>query len=287
MEIRELSISGGGVRGYGFFGSLYYLWKHNFLKMDKLRSVACVSIGSWLGAGLCLGYNPLEMGDYFFELDISKIKDIELSRFFQRKSLLKGDNLNKFINDLIKNKTDVDITLKQLYNISGIHLTIVTVCLNNNRVVYLNHIDYPDLELRKALLMSSSIPGVFPPVEYKNRLYIDGGLIDNNPIHILSEDAWGICQDVDQIDDEIKINNMFDYTIYIMRTIYNNVNVINKTKKGQTLIKVKIDNTIGVTSFGLSKDEKYCLIQQGYMSTQNQVNYFFLKKSIKKLQIQE
>jgi NTE family protein len=27
-----------------------------------------------------------------------------------------------------------------------------------------------------------SIPGIFPPVEYKNYLFVDGGVLDNFPV---------------------------------------------------------------------------------------------------------
>lgn len=277
MIIRELSISGGGVRGFGFFGALYCLWKKGILVPSELKKIAAVSIGSWLGAGLCLGFTPKEIGDYFFELDLSVIQDLDLSDFFGRKSLMEGKMLKKFIDDFISLKENPTITLRQLFLKSGIHLILTTICLNTNNVIYLDHISYPELELNKAILMSSSIPGVFPPVEYKNQLYIDGGIIDNNPIHLLSDDAWGICQDASDTD-ECKINNMFDYTKCIIQTVYTNVCIIKNTTK-QKIIKIKTDN-IPIVSFKINKDVKYGMIKQGITSTTNQINHMILHKSL-------
>lgn len=276
--IKELSISGGGVRGYGFFGSIYYLWKENILQLDKLESIACVSIGSWLGAALTLGYTPIEMGDFFFELDVGTVKDIDLSNFFERKSMLKGEIMTQFVKQLVTNKYPESITLLELYNKTKIHLIIVTLCLNTSKVVYLDHLNNPELDLITAIIMSSSIPGLFPPVEYQNKLYIDGGLVDNNPIHILGDDAWGICQCVDETENKIDVKNMMDYSVYIIRSIYNNVNNV-KRKSNQKIISIKTD--ISITSFDLNKDVKLELIQKGIYETKIQVNRIGLIESIK------
>lgn len=277
MIIRELSISGGGVRGFGFFGALYCLWKKGILVPSELKTVASVSVGSWLGAGLCLGFTPQEMGDYFFELDLSVIQDIDLTDFFGRKSLMEGKMMKKMIEEFISQKEDPTITLGQLFQKSKIHLILTTICLNTSSVVYLDHINNPDLELAKAILMSSSIPGVFPPVEHQNQLYIDGGIIDNNPLHLLSDEAWGICQDSSDTDECI-IDNMFDYTRCIIQTVYTNVCIIKGTTK-QKIIKIKTDN-IPIVSFKINKDVKYGMIKQGIISTTNQINHMILHQSL-------
>jgi len=36
--------------------------------------------------------------------------------------------------------------------------------------------------LQDIVLGSMSIPGIFPPVEYKNYLFVDGGVLDNFPV---------------------------------------------------------------------------------------------------------
>ena len=276
--IKELSISGGGVRGYGFFGSIYYLWKENILQLDKLESIACVSVGSWLGAALNIGYTPVEMGDFFFELDVGTVKDIDLTNFFERKSMLKGEIMRQFVKKMVTNKYPESVTLLELYNKTKIHLIIVTLCLNTSKIIYLDYLSHPDLDLITAIIMSSSIPGIFPPVEYENRLYIDGGIVDNNPIHKLGDNAWGICQCVDENDNNISVKNMMDYSVYIIRSVYNNVNNI-KRKSNQNIISIKTD--ISITSFDLNKDVKLELIQKGINETKVQVDRIKLMESIK------
>ena len=275
--IKELSICGGGVRGFGFLGALYHLWERGILKPECLKSIACVSIGSWLGAGLCIGLTPKDIGDYFFNIDIAKVKDIELLTFFERKSILKGDKIREFITNFISLKEDPSITLSKLYNKNKIRLIITTVCLNDCKVYYIDHISHPDLELRDAILMSSSIPGLFPPIEYKGKLYVDSGIIVNNPINILSDDAWGIS-DNSECNESEDIKNMFDYIISIIRAIYKNIDKSGKKTK-QRIINVTSDK-VSVTSFGLTKDIKFELFYNGIGMTKYQINHMILQESL-------
>ena len=48
---------------------------------------------------------------------------------------------------------------------------------------YICHKTYPDLSLYKAIRMSISIPFYFTPVEYNGNLYVDGGCVDDFPLH--------------------------------------------------------------------------------------------------------
>lgn len=41
--------------------------------------------------------------------------------------------------------------------------------------------------LKTAIMASSAIPGIFPPIEYNNRLLVDGSASDSVPVHILKE----------------------------------------------------------------------------------------------------
>ena len=94
-------------------------------------------------------------------------------------------------------------------------------------------------------------------------LYVDGGIVDNNPIHLLSDRAWGICQ-VPSEKRVVKMNNMFDYSVSIIQSIYNNVNII---KKGNYKYIIKLESEVNVTSFDITKDMKYQLIRDAIRET--------------------
>lgn len=50
----------------------------------------------------------------------------------------------------------------------------------------------PDQPLVPAILASSAIPGLFPPVRVGNQLYVDGGTSDNLPLFHLAQKGCGV-----------------------------------------------------------------------------------------------
>ena len=53
-------------------------------------------------------------------------------------------------------------------------------CVDTNKAVY--HL-FHSWDLRKIVLWSMSIPGVFPPVKYEDFSLVDGGVLNNFPVH--------------------------------------------------------------------------------------------------------
>lgn len=101
---------------------------------------------------------------------------------------------------LVKNLNE-NITLKEFYDETKIELIMLTVNLNNilPEKIKLSYKTHPELQLYKALYMSSCIPFVFKPVIDNNKCYIDGGLIDNFPLGELLNDN----KDNKNIENEI------------------------------------------------------------------------------------
>lgn len=272
LNIEELSISGGGVKGYAYIGALYRLEEIGALK--NLKKVIGVSIGSLFAVCLVLKLKVKELIDFFFEYDIKKIKDIDLVNFFNRKSLLKGEKYKEFVTNIIEKKVNKDISLNELYDMTGIELVIVVCCINKKNVEYISYKTDPDLSLINLIMMSSAIPGFFPPVQYKNNLYVDGGILDNNPIGKLGTNSYGICQKSRELVEEYNTYSFIDYFGSVLHMIYKNIQN-NVNKDDPNLIKVECGN-IKVTSFNISKDEKLSLIRYGI----NSVNEFISQKAL-------
>lgn len=87
------------------------------------------------------------------------------------------------ISFLISKKLGTDIvTLLQIYSSIGLHLVFVTYNYTKHCLEFLDYRSSPDLELALAILMSTAIPGVLPPVQWKDCMYIDPGHLLNYPI---------------------------------------------------------------------------------------------------------
>lgn len=265
--IHELSIGGGGIKGLAFVGALYELEKRKLL--NDLKKISGTSIGGFLASCLTIGLKVSHLIDNLFEYDYRTIKDVELKKMFSRKSILKGEKLRQFYRDIISIKEDPYITLKDLYSKTNIELIITVTCLNTQEVEYISHKTDPDLDLFTLICMSSAIPGILPPVSYKNKIYVDGCLLDNLPISHLSNGSWGITSKSRKKEIiDTKEMNTINYFSTILKIIHNSQNT--ELKREYNIIEVDIGN-VEVTSFNVTKDEKLKLIKKGIQSV---IDYF-------------
>lgn len=271
--IKELTISGGGVRGIAFVSALYELEKQKLLDVKKLQKISGTSIGIFIAFCLVSGYSSKELLDELFQYDFSKIKDIDFDNMFTNKSILKGNELTLFFKTILKKQISLETTLIELYHQTKTECIATTCCLNTSSVEYISYKTHPDLTVLKCIQMSTAIPGILPPIVYMDKLYIDGGIIDNTPLSVLSKNAWGIKTKSNE-KKMICTNNIsfVQYFKTIMKLIYN-----TKTKQAYTqenIINIDVGN-VAVTAFNISIDEKYTLIRSGI----NGVKSFLESKS--------
>ena len=188
-----LALGGGGARGFAHIGVL------KVLERERIRPdiIVGTSVGSIVGAALASGIalEELEQRAYsFLESDLyasSELKamsdaecgdDQRLSRriqsYFKTRIRLAGslykpgilplDDMEEFISYFIP-----DIEIQE----TTIPFRAVATDLNSGECVILKQ-----GPLRRALLASSAVPGVFPPVEMNGRHLADGGITCTVPI---------------------------------------------------------------------------------------------------------
>jgi NTE family protein len=160
-----LVLGGGGARGFAHIGVLKFLEE----KKIPIDYVSGTSIGAVIGALHCLGYKATEIEDLVKATNFNFLFDLGPPR----KGLIKGEKLEEFLRTLFKGKKFSDLK-KPLY--------MVACDLKNSQKVIFNRGD-----LAKAARASISIPGIFMPVINKNRILVDGGVLDDLPIGILRE----------------------------------------------------------------------------------------------------
>lgn len=263
--IEELAISGGGVRGLAFVAAIYELENKGLFDMTKVKRISGTSIGAFIAVCLLSGYSSRELLDKLFRYNFSDIKDIDIENMISSKSILKGNALNTFFTTILEHKIDINTTLLELYQKTNIDFIAATCCLNTSSVEYLSYRNYPDLDILKCIRMSTAIPGILPAINHKDKIYIDGGLLDNLPLRCLSENAWGIKSTTkeDNVKKFIPSDDLTFVTYFktILKMVYD-----SKTKKehknGQRIILVDVGK-VNVTSFNVTLDQKFQLIQSG------------------------
>ena len=252
MTIKHLVISGGGPLGLRYLGALEKLEKENFWKVDNIESIYGTSVGSMIGAFICLKYDWETLNKYIIERpwnDAFKINAKQICESYYNKGLFDKKLVEIIFKPLLQGKNiEMNVTLKEFYDFSKIDFHIFTFELNNFETIELSHITHPNLSLLQALTMSSAFPGIFMPTIIDKKCYIDGGVMSNYPInqclrdHTNKDEILGIKISYDKDNNSFKnaeITEELSLLEYVMCFTNNAMNFIRSTVKLEN-----IDNTI-------------------------------------------
>jgi NTE family protein len=260
--VTEICLAGACNRGISYIGCFKKLEE---IKALDLKKVVGVSIGSFIGACFMLGYSSEELLGMVIDKDMNEFKDFSIS---EPSSVLKGETYKSWVFEVLARKEDPNITLKQLYEKNKIEFTVTTTCIhstNNNfteGIVYLSHKHTPDMSLFDAVNCSMAFPFIFPPMEYKGCQFIDGGVLDNFPMDLLSTNALGLKVNFKPIDSSTSTKNPISYIGKIFELMSNRFKIL-KDEPHQNIVTVNCDD-FDVIDFGMSIDDKITLFKRGY-----------------------
>lgn len=157
-----ICLSGGGARGFAHLGVLQALMELK-IPIDYLSGVSAGAIAAVFFAA---GYTPTEILDFFIHHKIT--------RFFRLTVPHLGFMKNTMLYKLLKEKLPENLQDLKIP-------TFVAVTeLNSGECFYMNK-----GHLARLVLASSTIPILFKPVLINNKLYVDGGVMNNLPIEPL------------------------------------------------------------------------------------------------------
>jgi predicted acylesterase/phospholipase RssA len=256
--IEELCVAGACHRGISYIGAFKRLEELNILKIKDLKKIIGVSIGSFLLFCYISGYPMDDFLQHVLDTEIYLFKDIELCD----NAILKGAIFRSWIYETmtkvpLSKKFGADITLETLYKETKIDFTIVSTCLETG-IVYFNHKTHPNIRVYDALICSMNVPIVFPPYKLNGYSYIDGGLLENFPVHLLSYKGFGINSNRSRVD-----SGPFSQFDIMMSLISDHIKNINKPISNN-IINIESDDSI--LNFDISEDDKITLYMRGYES---------------------
>ena len=177
-SLNQLSFSGGGSFGAVEIGILKRLLEIEKKNYDLYTGI---SVGA-INAGILSYYKDINLGVNNAEKLYSLIK-------------------NKMVYDILPNTGISLLNTQPLYDtltkmISMMHNSPVINTLIGTTNLYSGKLDIYNFEqqddLNKVLLLmsSSAIPGIFPPIKFKDQLYVDGGVISNELIEVEHDDSY-------------------------------------------------------------------------------------------------
>lgn len=217
-----IALSGGGIRGIAHAGVLK-AFEENSIHVDIISGT---SSGSIIATLYALGYSPYYIYILFkrYAKDICELSGMPIisgaTSFIMNKKLNinglnDGEKLEQAFNNLAL-KTGVE-TVGQI----KMPILIPAVDISRSREYIFSSIQNSeyinDIPVGTAIHASSAFPVVFKPCEYKDHLFVDGGVLNNTPIKILKENGADKVIAIKFDSDSVtKQSNVMDIT---MKTI--------------------------------------------------------------------
>lgn len=179
-----LVVSGGSIKGIGMLGAISYI-----LEKHDIHNINCfigTSIGAIIGYLLCLNYTPLEIvQNIYFSKLLEKMKiDWDITNLVTNKGFINFEYITEELELLTLLKQHEPFTFKSMYEILGKELCCITYNYSDKKMELLHYKTTPDLPVLVGLRMSASLPFVFDNFCWNDKIYIDGGIINNFPIGI-------------------------------------------------------------------------------------------------------
>jgi NTE family protein len=262
-----LVISGGGLRGFSALGTITRLKE---LEIIDNPDIYCgTSAGACISLLLNIGYSSQDIYEILSELDMSKMVVNNIDNILEEVhiGLNLCDPIIYTVGHMMKRKGfSTKITFKKLFEKTGKKIIVTGVCLNDVSLHYFSHENTPNMEVLKAITISISIPIIFKPCNYNNKLWLDGGVMNNYPIDLFNnklDDVIGIY-----LDEEYNTYDNFEdtqsYIYQVLRCIFRGMNYNKLEMYKNNTIHIKTKNH----SFGyeMSKEEIEKLYQTGYLA---------------------
>ena len=296
-----LCFEGGGILGIGHIGALSKL--HELGGLRKITHVVGTSVGSIVASALGCGASIEYIQETLFDLKLKEFKDssncviLDLVRFIRKWGWYRGQKVENFAGKVMQDLTgNSDITFLEAYEKFGIQMTIVYLSIRYKKTRYADHITMPNLKIKKAVQMSAAIPAFYQTIaeDEKNRkkdLFVDGGITDNFPIHVLKDQGckpidilgFKLCtkeefneykedlgEDVDEIDYGLP-KHVYDHFMRLIGIVHSQA-LRYHVHSADWKLTTKIDiGKLTTTDFDISEEEKLWLYNQGRDAMDNHV----------------
>ncbi|MDD2516194.1 MAG: patatin-like phospholipase family protein [Candidatus Gracilibacteria bacterium] len=182
----SLALGGGSARGIAHIGVFKFLEEKNLVPSE----ISGTSMGSIIGSAIAFSKTSEDLEKILKEMNYLNLVDLDL-----KTGLIAGKKILDFLEKMFGNV---------LIEEAKIPLKIVAVDLNSGEKIV-----FKSGRLIDAIRSSISIPGVIAPYSLNNKMFIDGGVVNNLPIEVLDSKniiAVSVLRNIDRpISTEMKI----------------------------------------------------------------------------------
>lgn len=271
MTIKHIVISGGGPTGVTALGALQHLEKQQFWNIENIESMYCTSAGSLIGVLIAMKFDWDSINDYIIKRPWQGTFQIGVSQIFEayNKKGLFDEKLFDIFYKPFFNSRDISMkmTMYEFYEYTKIDFHIFSLELNRFEIVDVSYKTHPDLEILKAIHMTSALPMVISPYCIGDECFVDGGIISNYPLNYCIknnnitdingyDEILGLRNNYEKEPESDFVNNIVNQESTILDYIMTFINklVLNiDTEKNQPILENEVSYYTKRASFSFLK----------------------------------
>jgi NTE family protein len=310
-QVKNIVFEGAGIRGIAYCGAISELEKRCLL--PAIEKVGGTSAGAITALCVSLGYSSAEIEELLYATNFSKFNDGRylfaggVNRVNKYFGWYRGEKFLEWLEKIIQKKTgDGDINFKDLFDKGFKDLYITATAINQQKLVIMSRITYPNMKVKDAVRISISIPFYFEAVfidkegntfrHPKNKqgldIMVDGGITGNFPVKIfdssesirgkefsiVNNTTLGFRIDSDkQIENDkmnkelasMPVNNLKEYGQAFYNMVIENLNRQSLSDDDWKRTVSINDGAVQPRIRRLSKAEIASLIENGRIATNN------------------
>jgi NTE family protein len=228
-----LVLGGGAARGFAHVGVIRVLEQEKI----PIHMIVGTSVGSLIGALYASDPNSFNLEWLSFTIEKDDIFDYSV--IYSKMGPVQGERLEKFVQTKVKAKTIEQMKIP--------YYAVATDLNAGNTWVFEKG------SVAKAVRASSSIPGIFTPLEMGGKTYVDGGVTDNLPVDIARAKGADIiiAVNISKNIQNPQVNTLIDVIMQSI-SIMGRELVIYKSRGYDVLIEPNVGD-VGMTDFTQKK----------------------------------
>lgn len=189
-DIKHLTLSGGGVKGYAYVGAIMALdeafFQHKRNLYQQLEGVSGTSIGALFALLMVMGVRRHQLMQEVMSRDIARgLEDMSIENLVNMHGMCWPTLFRKSTYDLLEKYVGRgDITFQELYELTHKYYVCCVTNVRTNQPEYHSHQSTPHYKVYESVTASMCIPLLFAPCIIQGQCYVDGGLTDNCPFRV-------------------------------------------------------------------------------------------------------
>lgn len=188
MKIDTLVLSGGGPSGIAYPSIFQALYEMRVVGPDLqgIKEIITTSVGILMSYCLLVKVDNCAIHEIVSHYDLSKAlrpEDISVDGLIFESGLYETTAMQRLFYSITKHVLHRDdLTLQELYDLSGIKLSTKVFNITDKVYEFISHITDPELSIITLAQMTTAIPVLLKPISYRGKLYCDGGIKNGYPI---------------------------------------------------------------------------------------------------------